>query len=187
VWRVRLERGGRSAGCLNGQRAAGRGNPVRLRGEGQPPEGKPWTWLRDETSLQGRWRSKPSRACETLRTDRRDRSVGAPVHQWTTPADVAKRDCQNPQEGARAGVVSSRKARGGFGTAGGWWSGIAPEKTYNARGSSNPIRKCRGTAAGKVRRWHGKSVDHRGSQDDPVGPDHRSQATAPRSDESSRE
>ena len=36
----------------------------------KPLEGKPWTWLRDETSLQSWWRSKPSRTCETSRTER---------------------------------------------------------------------------------------------------------------------
>jgi len=32
----------------------GRGNPVRLRIEGQTPEGKSWTWQRGETNPQGR-------------------------------------------------------------------------------------------------------------------------------------
>src|SRR4051794_2152711 len=48
----------------------GPGNPVRLRARDNPLEGKPWTWLRGETNPQGRWRSKPSRACETPRTER---------------------------------------------------------------------------------------------------------------------
>jgi len=43
----------------------------------KPLKGKPWTWLRDETSPQGWWRSKPSRACETPRTER-DPGVGIP-------------------------------------------------------------------------------------------------------------
>jgi len=35
----------------------------------KPLKGKPWTWLRGETNPQGWWRSKPSRACETPRTE----------------------------------------------------------------------------------------------------------------------
>jgi hypothetical protein len=31
---------------------------------------EPWTWQRDETSLRARARSKPSRGCENLRTER---------------------------------------------------------------------------------------------------------------------
>jgi hypothetical protein len=37
----------------------------------KPLEREPWTRLRDETSAQGAGRSKPSRACETLRAERR--------------------------------------------------------------------------------------------------------------------
>jgi len=39
-----------------------------------PLKGEPWTWQRDETSPQGRQRSKPSRACKTPRTERQARA-----------------------------------------------------------------------------------------------------------------
>jgi len=56
------------AGTARGHDSAGEtryGSAVR----DKPLKGKPWTWLRDETSPQGWWRSKPSRACETPRTE----------------------------------------------------------------------------------------------------------------------
>ena len=50
------------------------GPPTRWYRSGRgrnPLERETWTWQQDETSLQGRARSKPSRACETLRTEHR--------------------------------------------------------------------------------------------------------------------
>ena len=73
--------------------------------------GEPWTWQRGETDPQGRWRSKPSRACETPRTERQARA-GCLRRKWTTPADVAKRELPDPREGARAGHGTDRKIRG---------------------------------------------------------------------------
>jgi hypothetical protein len=54
--------------------ARGHGPPTRWfrSGRGRKPlEQEAWTWLQDETSLQGLVRSKPSRTCETLRAERR--------------------------------------------------------------------------------------------------------------------
>jgi hypothetical protein len=53
----------------NGHRRGG-----AARTEEATPEAKPWTRQRGETNAQGTRRSKPSRACETLRAEhRRDR------------------------------------------------------------------------------------------------------------------
>lgn len=59
-------------------------------GRGRKPlEREAWTWQQDETSLQGRARSKPSRACETLRAEHR--WAWDARRSWTRWADVAKR------------------------------------------------------------------------------------------------
>ena len=47
----------------------------------KPLKGKPWTRLRGETNPQGRWRSKPSRTCETSRTERQ-------LGEWDLRASV---------------------------------------------------------------------------------------------------
>jgi hypothetical protein len=49
---VRWRGSNRRRAASTGQRAAGGRKVVRLCGGGEPPEGKPWTWQRDETSLQ---------------------------------------------------------------------------------------------------------------------------------------
>jgi hypothetical protein len=69
-------------------------------------KGEPWTRLQDETSLQGSWRSKPSRACETPRAERR--SGWIPIGLWTPAVDVVKRD-ETPRK-ALPGVVCGCKA-----------------------------------------------------------------------------
>jgi len=40
-------------------------------GRGRNPGAESWTWQQGEIDLQGTARSKPSRACETLRTEPR--------------------------------------------------------------------------------------------------------------------
>jgi hypothetical protein len=81
----------------NGRRAAAGDDPVRLCDVAKSLKGKPWTWLRDETSLQGTWWSKPSRAGGTPRTERSER-LGAFRNRWTPRADVAMRERGTPQE-----------------------------------------------------------------------------------------
>jgi hypothetical protein len=68
-----------AGGGANGERGTVADEAMRPDRERKPLEREPWTWLRDETSAQGAGRSKPSRACETLRAERRrtrERSPG---------------------------------------------------------------------------------------------------------------
>ena len=68
-----------AGGGANDARGTVADEAIRPGRERKPLEREPWTWLRDETSAQGAGRSKPSRACETLRAERRrtrDRSPG---------------------------------------------------------------------------------------------------------------
>ena len=75
---------------------------VQLSRGRKPLERQTWTWQQNETSLQGTARSKPSRACETLRAERR---WAWDAHRtWTRGADVAKR-CGTPR---KAPVVAGR-------------------------------------------------------------------------------
>ena len=60
---------GASARTARGHDSAGESR-YGSAGRDKPLKGKPWTWLRGETNPQGRWRSKPSRTCETSRTER---------------------------------------------------------------------------------------------------------------------
>jgi len=61
----------RQAGIANGVEGRITDEVVRLGRGRKPLERETWTWQQDETSLQGSARSKPSRACETLRAERR--------------------------------------------------------------------------------------------------------------------
>lgn len=85
-------------GVANGEEGAATDEVVRLVRGNNPLERETWTWQQDETSLQGNARSKPSRACETLRAERR--WAWDACRWWTRRADVAKRS-ENPKEGAR--------------------------------------------------------------------------------------
>jgi len=87
---------------VNRHEGKGPGNRARLLREGQTPEGRePWTWQRGETNPQFQWRRKPSRACETPRTDRSGDLGGRRV-LWTPLEHVATR-AQTPGEALRAG------------------------------------------------------------------------------------
>jgi hypothetical protein len=100
----------RSFGCRQARPTTGGQRPGTTRygsAAWSPREGKPWTWLRDGTSPQGTWRSKPSRAGGTPRTER-NVELGAPRGRWTPPTDVAKREHETP-EGARS--CPSRRLR----------------------------------------------------------------------------
>jgi len=81
----------------NGRRAAAGENPARLHDVVNSLKGEPWTWLRDETSSQGTWWSKPSRAGGTPRTER-SAETGSPCDRWTPRADAAMRARGNPRE-----------------------------------------------------------------------------------------
>jgi len=81
---------GRRRAGGNGRRATVGENPARLCGNVEPLKGKPCTWLRDGTSPQRVWRSKPSRAGGTPRTERSE-ELGSPRGEWTPHTDVAKR------------------------------------------------------------------------------------------------
>jgi len=61
----------RQAGGTNGAEGRATDEVGRLDRGNKPLERETWTWQRDETSLQGTARSKPSRARETLRTEQR--------------------------------------------------------------------------------------------------------------------
>jgi hypothetical protein len=58
-------------------------------GRGRNPEAESWTWQQGEINLQGQARSKPSRACETLRAERR--WAWDARQMWTRWIDAAKR------------------------------------------------------------------------------------------------
>lgn len=60
----------RQAGGTNGAEGRATDEVVRLDRGRKPLERQTWTWQRNETSPQGTARSKPSRACETLRAER---------------------------------------------------------------------------------------------------------------------
>jgi len=47
--------------------------------EGNSLKGEPWTWQWGEINPRADWRSKPSRACETPRTETQ-RELGFPLH-----------------------------------------------------------------------------------------------------------
>jgi hypothetical protein len=66
-----LAPGNRQASDANGARVRATDEVVRLERRKQPLKREPWTRQRDETSAQGTRRSKPSRACETLRAELR--------------------------------------------------------------------------------------------------------------------
>jgi len=60
-----------AGGGANGARVTVTDEVMRPERGRKPLEREPWTRQRDETSAQGTGRSKPSRACETLRAERR--------------------------------------------------------------------------------------------------------------------
>ena len=65
-----------AGGGANGARVTVTDEVMRPERGRKPLEREPWTRQRDETSAQGAKRSKPSRACETLRAEhRRTRDV----------------------------------------------------------------------------------------------------------------
>ena len=68
-----------AGGGANGARVTVTDEVMRPERGRKPLEREPWTRQRDETSAQGWGRSKPSRACETLRAE----------HRWTR--DVRRR------------------------------------------------------------------------------------------------
>jgi hypothetical protein len=71
----------------------------RLRKGTKPLNGKdPWTWLRDATSPRAGARSKPSRGCDNLRTERSEDLESLAVVD--APGDVMTRD-RNPGSGLR--------------------------------------------------------------------------------------
>jgi hypothetical protein len=78
-------------------------------GRGRNPlKRETWTWQQDETSLQGSARSKPSRACETLRAEHR---WAWDAHRtWTRKARVAKR-FETPWKapGSHSGPTQARR------------------------------------------------------------------------------
>jgi len=79
----------RQAGGTNGEEGQVTDEVVWLGRGRNPLERETWTWQQDETSLQGTARSKPSRACETLRAEQR---WARDAHRtWTRRADVAMR------------------------------------------------------------------------------------------------
>lgn len=74
--------------------------------EGKPLQSEPWTWLWGETNPRGRWRSKPSRACETPRAERWQ--ARNPVTR-TLPIDVAKRERQPQGRSSASGGAGRRR------------------------------------------------------------------------------
>jgi len=86
----------RQAGGTNGAEGRATDEVVRLGRGRNPLERETWTWQRDETSPQGTARSKPSRACETLRTERRQLGMLLEVDSrgW------CREEVWNPKEGA---------------------------------------------------------------------------------------
>lgn len=67
------ESGSQRAQATVEQRQGGKLLPKRkggCAGREAPEQMEPWTWQRDGTSLRARARSKPSRGCESLRTER---------------------------------------------------------------------------------------------------------------------
>jgi hypothetical protein len=96
--RSSLAPGNRQARGANGARVTATDEVVRPGRRRKPLEREPWTRQRDETGAQGTRRSKPSRACETLRAERsRD---GNPGGKWTPRARVVMRD-ETPREAHR--------------------------------------------------------------------------------------
>jgi hypothetical protein len=63
---------------------------------GNPLKSEPWTWLRGEINPQGRWRSKPSRTCETSWTER----CGTWESRIKAAAGWCREEGRNPKEGA---------------------------------------------------------------------------------------
>jgi hypothetical protein len=59
-----------AGGGTNGARVAATDEVVRPGWRRKPLEREPWTRQRSEIDAQGTGRSKPSRACETLRAER---------------------------------------------------------------------------------------------------------------------
>jgi len=55
----------------------------------KPLKSESWTWQRGEINPRSRWRRKPSRVCETPRTER-SRALGCPADVDSTE-DAAKR------------------------------------------------------------------------------------------------
>lgn len=72
-------------------------------GRGESPERKSGTWQQDETSLQAPARSKPSRACETLRAERR-RAWDA---RRTVDSLEGRRDADDKPQGRRPGAEAN--------------------------------------------------------------------------------
>jgi hypothetical protein len=72
----------------NDRRALATDEVVGLGSRCNSLKGESRTWLRGETNPRGSERSKPSRACETLRADRRARP-GKLARKWTPGAGVA--------------------------------------------------------------------------------------------------
>jgi len=88
-----------AGGGTNGARGARHRKVVRLDRRRKPLEREPWTRQRDETSAQGTRRSKPSRACETLRAERSRARDARCV--WTPRAEVVKRE-ETPRKALEA-------------------------------------------------------------------------------------
>ena len=93
-----LVSGNRQVSGANGERVDGHREVVRLGRRIKPLKREPWTRQRSEIDAQGTERSKPSRACETLRAER-SRARDA-RYMWTLRVGVVMRD-GNPTEGAR--------------------------------------------------------------------------------------
>ena len=95
-WSTPRQRGGQ-AERRNGRRARTTDEVDRLGGGDKPLEGESRTWQRDETSPRGGRGSKPSRACETPRAERRSGVGPRPV----VDLDHSCRDWDgNPMGGA---------------------------------------------------------------------------------------
>jgi len=74
--------------------------------EGKTLKGESRTWQRGEINSQGRWRSKPSRGCETPGTEQSGSGI---PRAWTPSADVAK-GTETPRKAAWV-----REGLGGYG------------------------------------------------------------------------
>jgi hypothetical protein len=73
---------------VNDRRARAVDEAARLGGGNQPLKGESRTWQWDETSPRGCGESKPSRACETPRAERRA-GLGCSLAKWISAAHVA--------------------------------------------------------------------------------------------------
>src|SRR3990172_638835 len=158
-WRRRACCGSRRATGGRGQaRTAGGQRRAKARAavrQGKPLESEPWTWLRGETNPQGRWRRKPSRACETPRAERT--WAWDARGTWTPPVDVAKR------EGTPRKVLGAGRRRAGA-------VRETLERRRSAREDEPACASERGTAApGRPRRRVGND-DARAGSGNPIVP-----------------